>query len=70
MSINTPDLKFVLGQLMVMRAQLDMTIAMLEGPQPDGCQHPEEKRLDITTGGGGPPRFFCQVCEQELEGQA
>jgi hypothetical protein len=69
MSINTSDLKFVLGSLMVMRAQLDMAIAMLEGPAPDGCQHPEEKRLDTSTGGDQPPTFLCQVCGQEVEGQ-
>lgn len=65
---TSPDPKIVLGQLLVMRAQLDLAIALLEGPAPDeGCPHPEEKRLDCSTP-GGPPTFYCRVCEQEIAG--
>lgn len=61
----------VLGQLYVLRAQLDVLVRMLEGePEaPTGCQHPEEKRLD-TTVAGGPHKFICGVCDQEVEGIA
>lgn len=61
----------VLGQLYVLRAQVDVLIRMLEGdPEaPTGCPHPEEKRLDTTTA-GGPRKFICGVCDEEVEGIA
>lgn len=58
----------VLGQLYVMRAQLDVLIQALE-PQaetPKGCTHPEEKRIEAGTM-EHPHRFICGLCEAEFD---
>lgn len=59
-----------LQQAYIVRAQMDLLIASLEAeqPAPTGCQHPEDKRLDISTGGGGPAMWKCLVCDAEFEG--
>lgn len=49
--------------------QLQMTdqlIAKLSGEpiQPEGCQHPEDKRINITTM-GGPRSWLCKLCDYE-----
>lgn len=68
---TSPDLtKFVLGHLRIIQAQVDMAIAMLEGPAPEGCQHPPEKRADVSVMDGSGPRWKCTVCDQEFEGEA
>lgn len=69
MSIKPPSV--LLQHLYMVRAQVDLAIAAAEAdlPQPIGCDHPLEARLDATTG-GGPPRFLCRVCEQEIDGIA
>ncbi len=69
--------KVIHGLLLVMRAQLDIAIAMLEGdedpaasvPSVATCKHPEDKRLDTSTA-GNPATFLCQACGAELEGIA
>ncbi len=68
--------KAIHGLLLVMRAQLDIAIAMLEGdeepaagPSVATCEHPEDQRLDTSTA-GNPATFLCGVCGAELEGIA
>lgn len=61
--------------LVSLRAQVDALIAMeeadagIQAPQ-DGCPHPEEKRVNTTTMGGGPAKFYCTECRETVEGQA
>lgn len=35
-------------------------------PQPGECPHPEESRIDMSTM-GGPKRFHCRACGQQIE---
>lgn len=65
----------VLQQLYIIRAQVDLGIALLEGgaPRPDVpiagvCPHPEDKRYDATTAGDGPHKWICGDCLQTFEG--
>lgn len=62
-------------QLYAMRAQLEAIISAEElelgaVQQAAGCPHPEDKRVNSTTMGGGKPRFYCTVCREQIEGVA
>lgn len=61
----------LLQQLYLLRGQLELVIAMAEGaqiqPEPEGCQHPDEKRKDTTTM-GGERQWMCLVCGQRFLG--
>jgi hypothetical protein len=68
-----PDV--VLGQLFVLRAQVEVLIRMVEPetvPAPEaedeGCPHPEDKRVDVSVMDGQGPRWQCLLCEQEFAG--
>lgn len=61
-----------LQQLYILRAQVDILIAMEEGivpEQPVECPHPEEKRVDATNM-GQEPHFYCKACGQDVLGRA
>lgn len=63
----------IFSQLYVMRAQLDSILLMveeLEGGEDEGCPHPKEHRLNLTTM-GGPEHWQCKLCGFEyIEGQS
>lgn len=68
MSTNPDPRGLLLGQLQIIRAQVDLAIALLdEAAGQAGCPHPEEARLDTSTG-GRPPSFYCKACDQEIVG--
>ncbi len=63
-------------QLYSLRAQVEALIAMEEAdfareqPAPEtGCQHPEDKRVSLTTF-GTEPSFKCMVCGEKVQGVA
>jgi hypothetical protein len=65
----------VLAHLYGLRASLDAVIGTLEHvavggpPDPGTCEHPDNARRDVTTA-GGPRRFLCLLCQQEVLGIA
>jgi hypothetical protein len=65
----------VLRQLYIIHAQVELAIGLLEGapaadlaPAGGGCAHPDGHRHDATTGGDGPARWICDVCDQIFDG--
>lgn len=71
MSTRAPSV--ALQHLYMVRAQVDLAIATLEGVPPaedEGCPHPEEKRVDATVMDGSGPRWKCLVCDAEFAGEA
>ena len=62
-----------LQQLYILRAQVDMLIAMEESVVlPDStpsCEHPEDKRVQSNNIGES-AEFFCQACKQFVKGAA
>jgi len=73
------SLEAALQQLYIVRAQVDLAIAIVggvvDGPPaaappegPGGCLHPEDHRHDATTGGDGPPKWICDICDQTFDG--
>lgn len=71
MSTNPPSL--ALQHLYMVRAQVDLAIAAVEGveqPAAVGCQHPEDKRVDASVMDGSGPRWKCLLCDAEFEGEA
>ena len=64
-----------LQQLYILRAQVDMLIAMEEGlvlpdePVSPECPHPEDKRVP-SNNMGEEPQFWCQDCKQFVKGAA
>lgn len=55
----------VLGQLLAIRAQVEAAITLVAGEGDVGCSHPEDDRADLTEM-GGPIRFLCRACGQEI----
>ena len=63
-----------LQQLYILRAQVDMLIAMEEGivlpdSGPSECPHPEDKRVP-SHNMGEDPQFWCQDCKTFVKGVA
>jgi hypothetical protein len=50
-------------------AELDEPDSCPDDPAPgmSGCEHPEAFRVSARTY-GGPPSFYCRLCEQTIEG--
>jgi hypothetical protein len=71
MSTSPPSL--ALQHLYMIRAQVDLAVAALEGeqiPVATGCLHPEDKRMDASVMDGTGPRWKCLLCDAEFEGAA
>lgn len=63
----------VLQQLYIIRAQVELGIALLEAAAPaaggpGACPHPAEKRYDATTAGESGDKWICGDCLQTFEG--
>lgn len=61
----------ILKQLFILRAQVDVLIGLVQGPEPEivGCPHPQEKRRDTTTM-GGERQYLCLACGETVKGTA
>jgi hypothetical protein len=63
----------LLAQLYVLRGLVDAVIVSVEETSgvasSPACEHPADYRRDTTTA-GGPRKFLCLACNQEVEGVA
>lgn len=65
----------VLHQLHILRGQVELLIAMVEGgsevvTDSGKCPHPEDQRQDLRTLGDTTPRFRCLRCDATVDGIA
>jgi hypothetical protein len=66
---------FALHQLYIIRNQVELAIASLEGEgatvplEPVGCEHPSDARVP-SNNMGEEPQFWCRACKTFVQGAA
>ena len=63
------DKQVLMYQLLSLRAAVDAALALLSAEEPEqskGCQHPEERRVDMST--MGHRKWRCRDCGHEEGG--